>query len=325
MLVHLLPHRPYMSELSESDVTGLWSGHPVQHPHVSPVDSYLRKKKVNLLIKDFASRSPGETIKDDNCLIAIIEETVQIPCSLDTYEPLKREDISVGWETYEGLIVHTFKKGKDYLENQDSKFKGRTQLFLPELPRGNFTLRLSDVSLTDEGEYVCRYYRIGEKSSSNLSHQCLQVAGRYSDPIVHGPASPVLKDSEVNFTCKSTGGYPKPKIQWSVNKEPFQDSSRVDTRLSKDSRERYNVTSILTVNMTEKVTVSCSVENEKLRDKRASPETECEFILCVIIKMTCQKMRSHAEKKILLTKSTPNLSFVFIVIYSNVLNIVEFK
>ncbi|XP_039598708.1 CD276 antigen homolog [Polypterus senegalus] len=211
---------------------------------------------------------------DDNCLIAIIEETVQIPCSLDTYEPLKREDISVGWETYEGLIVHTFKKGKDYLENQDSKFKGRTQLFLPELPRGNFTLRLSDVSLTDEGEYVCRYYRIGEKSSSNLSHQCLQVAGRYSDPIVHGPASPVLKDSEVNFTCKSTGGYPKPKIQWSVNKEPFQDSSRVDTRLSKDSRERYNVTSILTVNMTEKVTVSCSVENEKLRDKRASPETE---------------------------------------------------
>ncbi|XP_039595275.1 CD276 antigen-like [Polypterus senegalus] len=210
----------------------------------------------------------------DCSFIAIIGETVQIPCSLNTEESLKTEDISVEWKTSEGLIVHSFVKGQDYWANQAPQFKGRTQLFKSELPLGNLSLRLSSVSVTDEGVYACNYHRAGESISKQLSQECLQIAGRYSVPVVQGPASPVFKDSEVSFTCKSTGGFPEPKVQWSVNKELLQNSGQVSTTLSKDSRGLYNVTSVLTVNVTGDVSVTCTVENDRLREKRTSAEIQ---------------------------------------------------
>ncbi|XP_039595263.1 ICOS ligand-like [Polypterus senegalus] len=205
---------------------------------------------------------------------AIVGETVQIPCSLNIEVSLKMEDISVDWTTSEGLIVHSFVKGQDYLTNQAPQFKSRTQLFGSELPCGNLSLRLSSVSLTDEEEYVCYYHRAGERNSKLLCQMCLQTAGRYSVPVVQGPASPVFKDSEVSFTCKSTGGFPEPKVQWSVNKELLENSRRVNTTLSRDSRGLYNVTSVLTVNVTGDVSVTCTVENDRLREKRTSAEIQ---------------------------------------------------
>ncbi|XP_028646268.2 CD276 antigen homolog isoform X3 [Erpetoichthys calabaricus] len=208
----------------------------------------------------------------DNCLTAIVGETVQIPCSLKTEESLKTEDISVEWKTSEDLIVHSFVKGQDYWTNQAPQFKGRTQLFRSELSHGNLSLSLSSVSLTDDAGYTCNYHRSGEPTSRQLSQECLQIAGHYSVPVVQGPASPVFNDREVIFTCKSTGGFPEPKVQWSVNKELLQNSRRVNTILNRDSRGLYNVTSVLTVNVTGDVSVTCTVENERLREKTTSAE-----------------------------------------------------
>ncbi|XP_039602459.1 ICOS ligand-like [Polypterus senegalus] len=208
----------------------------------------------------------------DGCLTAIIGETMQIPCSLNTEESLKTEDISIEWQKANGPIVHAFYKGEDNLSNQDSQFKGRTQLFRSELSRGNFSLGLSNVSVSDEGEFECKYSRAEEKSSRLLYWCHLQVTGRYSEPVVYRSASPVSKNSEVHFTCKSTGGFPEPKVHWSVNKEPHQNSRRVNTTLSRDSRGLYSVTSVLTVNVTGDVSVTCTVENERLGENTTSPE-----------------------------------------------------
>uniref|UniRef100_A0A8C4XDV2 CD276 antigen homolog n=1 Tax=Erpetoichthys calabaricus TaxID=27687 RepID=A0A8C4XDV2_ERPCA len=207
-------------------------------------------------------------VESDNCLTAIIGETVQIPCTLNTEESLKTENISVEWATSEGLIIHSFVKGVDNLSNQAPQFEGRPQLFRHELSRGNFSLRLSNVSVTDVGKFVCSYYdEVSTTGSRVLSMQCLQVADHYSDPVCE-PTSPA------KFTCTSTGGFPKPKVHWSVNKELLKDSSQVDTTLSTDSRGRYSVTSILTMNVTGKISVSFTIENKSLRETRTSPETE---------------------------------------------------
>ncbi|XP_039595340.1 ICOS ligand-like isoform X2 [Polypterus senegalus] len=115
---------------------------------------------------------------------------------------------------------------------------------------------------------------LGSPTPDSCLRMCLQIAGRYSVPVVQGPASPVFKDSEVSFTCKSTGGFPEPKVQWSVNKELLQNSGQVSTTLSKDSRGLYSVTSVLTVNVTGDVSVTCTVENDRLREKRTSAEIQ---------------------------------------------------
>ncbi|XP_039595299.1 ICOS ligand-like isoform X2 [Polypterus senegalus] len=222
----------------------------------------------------------------EDCLPAIIGETVQIPCSLHTTESLKTEDISLEWETSKGDIVHAFVKGEDHLSNQDPQFRGRTQLFRSELSRGNFSLSLSNVSAADVVWYDCRFSRSEEESSTFLCHQCLQIAESYSVPVVYGQSAPMLKNKEAYFTCVSTGGFPAPKVQWSVNKQPVQDSSRVDTRLSRDSRGLYSVTSVLTVIVTGDMFVSCTVENERLTEKRTSAENEYQIETVKKLKVT---------------------------------------
>ncbi|XP_051776015.1 ICOS ligand-like [Erpetoichthys calabaricus] len=214
-------------------------------------------------------------VSADDCLTAITGETVKIPYSVKTKESLNTQDILIQWRTYEGLIVHTFVQGEDNLINQDKQFKGRTHLITSELSRGDFSLSLSDVSITDEGEYVCKYYGKSDgKTGSHMSHHCLQVAGHYSVPVVNPPTE-WLKDKEVKFTCKSTGGFPKPKVYWLVNKKPLEDSSQVDTIVSTDCRAWYSVTSVLNVVVREDMSVTCTVENEKLGEKRTSPEIQC--------------------------------------------------
>ncbi|XP_039598933.1 ICOS ligand-like [Polypterus senegalus] len=229
-------------------------------------------KMVHIWRKLFLFIIPLVHVRGDDCLTANIGETVLIPCSLNIKEPLKAEDISVEWTAGDGLVVYSFVKGM--VKDQDPKFRDRAELFKSELSRGNFSLSLSNVSEADDGErFQCIYYnnRAQDNNRKDLSKHCLQVAGSYSDPIVIRLSS-ASSDSEVNFTCKSAGGYPEPKVYWSVNKELFQESSQVNTSMSRDSKGRYNVTSVLTLNVTGDVSVTCIIENERLREKRISNE-----------------------------------------------------
>uniref|UniRef100_A0A8C4SWY3 Ig-like domain-containing protein n=1 Tax=Erpetoichthys calabaricus TaxID=27687 RepID=A0A8C4SWY3_ERPCA len=223
-------------------------------------------------------------ISANNCLNAITGETVQFNCSLNVKESLEAEDISVEWTTGEGHIVHAFVKGKDDLS--DSQFKGRSQLFTSELSCGNFSLILSNVSVTDKGEFNCHYHHssIGDNSSKLLSKHCLLV-------VVAG-----LNNSEVKFICTSDGGYPEPKVHWAVNKVPVVDSSRVNTALSKDSRGRYSVTSVLTANVTVNESVTCTIENEKLGDNKTWAEPESKFPLYLSTSRT-KLERSNSQSR----------------------------
>ncbi|XP_039599076.1 ICOS ligand-like, partial [Polypterus senegalus] len=215
-------------------------------------------------------------ISADNCLTAIIGETVQFNCS--TKESLKAEDISVEWTASEGDIVHSFVKGK--YNNPDARFKGRTQLFTSELSRGNFSLQLSDVSVADEGQFECSYSK-DKKTRISVSYPCLLVTAHFSDPVVNRTPSG-LNNTEDKFICTSDGGYPEPKVHWAVNNVSVVDSSRINTTLSKDSRGLYSVTSILTVNVTVNESVTCTIENEKLKKNKiwAKPEMPMPLVEC---------------------------------------------
>uniref|UniRef100_A0A8C4SZ34 Ig-like domain-containing protein n=1 Tax=Erpetoichthys calabaricus TaxID=27687 RepID=A0A8C4SZ34_ERPCA len=176
-------------------------------------------------------------------------------------ESLNTQDILIQWRTYEGLIVHTFVQGEDNLINQDKQFKGRTHLITSELSRGDFSLSLSDVSITDEGDCTPHITLVAGETLL-IAHCCDRKLKAY-----YG--------HQIKFTCKSTGGFPKPKVYWLVNKKPLEDSSQVDTIVSTDCRAWYSVTSVLNVVVREDMSVTCTVENEKLGEKRTSPEIQC--------------------------------------------------
>ncbi|KAK7881553.1 hypothetical protein WMY93_029962 [Mugilogobius chulae] len=51
--------------------------------------------------------------------------------------------------------VHTFYHGSDQLSLQKPAYRGRTQLFEDQIDKGNASLRITDIRLTDEGRYKC--------------------------------------------------------------------------------------------------------------------------------------------------------------------------
>uniref|UniRef100_A0A8C1TAH9 Ig-like domain-containing protein n=1 Tax=Cyprinus carpio TaxID=7962 RepID=A0A8C1TAH9_CYPCA len=79
--------------------------------------------------------------------------SVILPCS-STEHPLKQE-IYVHWRDTNGKIVFDVIEGEESLEKQDQQYKKRTVPFPKEYERGNFSIKLIDLQLTDAGKFSC--------------------------------------------------------------------------------------------------------------------------------------------------------------------------
>lgn len=85
---------------------------------------------------------------------------------------------------------------------------------------------------------------------------------------------------ESRFDCRSTGGFPEPRVHWLINHtaEPPEGSvTTVTVRLP--GSHLYNVSSRLTANISEAWSVSCTVENALLNESSTSTSRECDGAL----------------------------------------------
>ncbi|XP_045919967.1 sodium channel subunit beta-4-like [Micropterus dolomieu] len=82
----------------------------------------------------------------------VVGDDVILPCHLEP--PFDVKNLTVEW-TCNKSIVHVYRSLEDYLDNQDQKFKGRTSLFRDEMTRGNISLKLTNVTEQDSGNYSC--------------------------------------------------------------------------------------------------------------------------------------------------------------------------
>uniref|UniRef100_A0A8C4TB64 Ig-like domain-containing protein n=1 Tax=Erpetoichthys calabaricus TaxID=27687 RepID=A0A8C4TB64_ERPCA len=187
--------------------------------------------------------------------------------------PVSIEDINFEWRA-EGDIVDAFVKGQHELTNQEKQYRNRTELFITELAPRNLSLKVSHISPNDRKVYECWFF-IDEDRNGYLDKWLLKVAGHYSEPLIKGPAKTDLRNRDADFICAATGGYPEPKVHWFINqkKVPPQ-SNRINTTITNISSEKYDVKSVLTINMTDDTSVYCTVENELLKEERKSTDIQ---------------------------------------------------
>ncbi|KAL7863892.1 hypothetical protein AOLI_G00153120 [Acnodon oligacanthus] len=94
-------------------------------------------------------------------VVATSGSDVVLPCSVQRTADRSRlsaVDLSITWTRSDlgDALVHFYENHKDMNTRQIPNYRARTALFKEELQNGNVSLRLTDVSLRDEGEYRCR-------------------------------------------------------------------------------------------------------------------------------------------------------------------------
>ncbi|NWV85597.1 MOG protein, partial [Dasyornis broadbenti] len=121
----------------------------------------------------------------DTTCHAFVGESVVLPCSTSPPEELTLSKSMLYWQIGR-KIVHFFQNGQDSLKAQDKHFHGRTSLFLDQMKHGNLSLKISNVQLGDDNEYIC-IYRQTEDHQTQKSKIKLSVS---APPTIEEPHSP---------------------------------------------------------------------------------------------------------------------------------------
>ncbi|NXJ12292.1 BT3A2 protein, partial [Odontophorus gujanensis] len=149
-------------------------------------------------------------IPPNNPVVGVFGKGVVLPCQLEA------ETISGGlfvqW-IFTGKspnIDVTSYDGKNTLNpvKEDKTYQGRTNFFQTEINKGNLSLHLKNVMISDKGKYIC---------SVTLENWYDEVVVDL-DVAAQGDESAVFLDGPmgqgIGLNCKSQGWFPEPEVIW---------------------------------------------------------------------------------------------------------------
>ncbi|XP_053089677.1 butyrophilin subfamily 1 member A1 [Pangasianodon hypophthalmus] len=142
-------------------------------------------------------------------LVAVAGEDLVLPCFIRPNT--SAVDMTVEWfRLYvDDSLVHLYKDHEDRNEKQAQSYRGRTSVFKEELQKGNASLKLSALRVSDEGEYKCL---VDDKSWSDdiTVHITVEVLG--SHPVI--TMESYDNSGGINLLCESRGWKPEPDVLW---------------------------------------------------------------------------------------------------------------
>uniref|UniRef100_A0A3B3VT03 Ig-like domain-containing protein n=1 Tax=Poecilia latipinna TaxID=48699 RepID=A0A3B3VT03_9TELE len=83
---------------------------------------------------------------------AKVGDDVILPCRL--MPPYDVNHLIIEWR-FKDRIIHVHRGGSKDDETSDPEYKGRTSLFHDEFEKGDISLKLTNVTKEDEGNYIC--------------------------------------------------------------------------------------------------------------------------------------------------------------------------
>lgn len=95
---------------------------------------------------------------------ATIGDDVVLPCHLKPAMDVTAETLEWTRPDLNPRFVHVLRAGQDLVNIRNPSYVGRTSLFINKLKKGNVSLKLSKVKLSDEGTYECYIATLDKKS-----------------------------------------------------------------------------------------------------------------------------------------------------------------
>ncbi|XP_036439353.1 uncharacterized protein LOC118816862 [Colossoma macropomum] len=198
-----------------------------------------------------------------NSVSAVLGSSVVLPCELSpSYDA---ETFEFRWyrnKDYDNPIL-LYENLKVQENAGDPQYRGRVSL-MGELERGNVSLKLENLTVADNGEYMCNVESPQWYDRANIS-LLVKALGTV----------PVFSFAEVgawmNVTCASSGWSPRPTVIWKDRGGRELESS-TDHYIT-DSEGLVSVSSWLLLSPLESEWISCSVglSDQEMREGRVPP------------------------------------------------------
>uniref|UniRef100_A0A3B1J498 Ig-like domain-containing protein n=1 Tax=Astyanax mexicanus TaxID=7994 RepID=A0A3B1J498_ASTMX len=155
-----------------------------------------------------------EVVVPEVPVFSVSGSDVVLSCSVrEEFSPniISAVDMNVTWSRSDlkDSLVHLYGNHKDLNTDQNPSYRGRTAVFKEELKNGDVSLKLSNVRITDEGEYTCRVDSKFWEDSKTIK---LSVEGKYFMITVK------YESGKFSLLCESKGWRPEPELQWRNSK-----------------------------------------------------------------------------------------------------------
>ncbi|KAM9168535.1 butyrophilin subfamily 3 member A2-like [Mergus octosetaceus] len=198
-------------------------------------------------------------IPPDNPVIGVIGKGVTLPCQLEaktTPERLFVQWIFIGKS--QRIFVTTYDgKNKQNPISEDETYQGRTNFFQTEFNKGNMSLHLKNVMLSDEGKYTCNIFLENWYDEVVVD---LNVAAKGDDTSIFLDGH---VGQSIGLTCKSQGWFPEPEVVWLDSKGQTR-KEKVITQRTKTSSGIFDVVTSMNLEPGSDKEVSCRIVNNLL-------------------------------------------------------------
>uniref|UniRef100_A0A671SR86 Ig-like domain-containing protein n=1 Tax=Sinocyclocheilus anshuiensis TaxID=1608454 RepID=A0A671SR86_9TELE len=170
-----------------------------------------------------------EVVGSSDPVLAVSGEDVILPCSV---KPLMSVvDMRVEWFRLDlkDSVVHVYDDHVDKNTDQSQSYRGRTKLNHQELQRGNASLKLASVRVSDEGRYKCF---IQSKSWYDDATVDVKVEAVGRPPVI--TVDGFDHSGGLCLQCESEGWNPEPVFEWLDSEGVSLSSETTETHRNTD-------------------------------------------------------------------------------------------
>ncbi|XP_014817169.1 PREDICTED: butyrophilin subfamily 3 member A3-like [Calidris pugnax] len=191
-------------------------------------------------------------------LLATVGQDVVLPCHLSPR--MDARSLEIGWIRHlVSETVHLYRNGEDLYGEQMEEYAGRTELARDGLSSGSLDLRISGLTPSDDGLYVCTVRDAGTYAEVMVE---VEVAALGSVPLLSLEA---YEDGGIRVVCRSAGWYPPPQLLWKDGSGQHPPSASL--KRSRDERGLYEIQDVIVVSGKGDRNVSCVVRNSRLEQE----------------------------------------------------------
>ncbi|XP_041647973.1 ICOS ligand-like [Cheilinus undulatus] len=201
---------------------------------------------------------------EEECVLGVVGRPVSLPCF---YPPLLTSvNVSVEWRRGDAVVLRAMWREDGDVEEWSLN---RASVSTEALLTGNISLDLPSVYPEDnKTNYSVLVISAGNQSEV-LCSVCLRVAASFSPPWLHREEA--RQGNKTSFSCRSGGGFPEPAVHWLIDDTVAPPEGSVKTLItSLPDSKLYNITSNLTLSISEGSSVSCVIENPTMNETLTS-------------------------------------------------------